>query len=112
MSVQERLEEFHRLMGRLSVGKNKVRHYFHYRMTPPYVIWAEDGPGGYLNADNTRAEWTVHCTIDYFTKTEFDAVFDEIQELLQMHYGSRWRWLTTQYEESTNLIHHEWEVEI
>lgn len=112
MTVQKKLEEVHKTLTRLSIGSKKVRHYFHDRMSAPYVIWAEDGPGDYFNADNRRGEWTAHGTIDYFTKTEYDQVFDEIQELLSELFGSRWRWLSTQYEDGTGLIHHEWEFEV
>lgn len=109
MTVQEKCKSIHDALVTLSIGPKKVKHYFHERMQAPYVIWAEDGPDDYFNADNRRGEWTVHGTIDFFTKKEFDPVFDEIQELLNRVFGSRWRWNSTQYEDGTGLIHHEWD---
>lgn len=112
MTVQERLANFHGRLAELSIGADKVKHYYHGRMNAPYVIWAEEGAGSNFNADGRRGEWTASATVDFFTKTEYDPVFDEIQTLLHELVGSRWRWNSTQYEDGTGLIHHEWEVEI
>ena len=109
MTLQNRLKEVHARLSELSIGCGNVKHYWHGRMTAPYVIWAEDGPDDYFNVDNRRGEASIHCTIDLFTKTEFDPVFDEIEVTLHDMCGSRWRWLSTQYEDGTQLIHHEWE---
>lgn len=110
--IQKRLEKVHNRLSELSIGKSKIKHYFHSRMQAPYVIWAEDGPGGYFDADNRKAEYTAHCTLDFFTKKEYDPVFDEIEDMLSEMFGSRWRWLSTSYEDGANLIHHEWEFEV
>lgn len=112
MKVQERLSQFHRRIAELSIGEDKVKHYYHERLKPPYLIWAEDGPSRNFNGDNRRCEWLASVNIDYFTKTEYDPVFDEIQELLNEMLGSRWRWDATQYEDGTGLIHHSWECEV
>ena len=47
-------------------------------------------------------------TIDYFTRTEFDANVDRIQEALNAA-GIGYRINSVQYEDTTNLIHYEWE---
>lgn len=112
MTVQERLANFHNRIASISIGEKKIKHYYHGRMDAPFLVWAEDGPGRYFNADGRRGEWTANVTIDYFTKKEYDPVFDEIQELLHEMLGSRWRWTSTDYEEGTNLIHHVWECEV
>lgn len=109
MTLQQRLSEIHKSLARISIGEKKIKHYYHGRMEAPYVIWAEDGPDDYFNADNRHGEWSIHGTIDYFTKKEYDPVFDEIQDRLNVLCLSRWRWLSTQYEDETGLIHHEWE---
>lgn len=109
MTMQQRLEAFHKRIAQLSIGEKKVKHYFHQRMNAPYVIWAEDRAGSYYDADNRKGEYSVHCTLDYFTKTEYDPVFDEIEQTLNELCGSGWRWNSTQYEDGTGLIHHEWE---
>lgn len=112
MTLQERLKQFHSRIAEVSIGEAKVKHYYHERMKEPYIIWAEDGPGDYFNADGRRGEWTAHVTLDFFTKKEYDPVFDEIQDLFNEMFGSRWRWRSTQYEDGTGLIHHEWECEV
>lgn len=109
MTVQERLKEIHELLTTLSIGGEHVYHYWRMRTDPQYVIWAEDGPGEYRYADNRHAEQQIHGTIDFFTIQEFDPVFDEIEKKLEQICGSRWEWTSTQYEDETNLIHHEWE---
>lgn len=107
--IQQRLAAIQERLLKLSIGGENVFHYWHTRKDTPYVIWAEDGPASYFDAGNHHAEISVHGTLDYFTKKEFDPVFDEIEKALTELFESRWRWTSTQYEDSTGLIHHEWE---
>ena len=93
----------------LSIGGRNVHHYWHPRSETPYLIWAEDGPADYFDANNRHAEVSIHGTLDYFTKKEFDPVFDEIEGALTDLFEGSWRWTSTQFEDSTSLIHHEWE---
>ena len=109
MTIQQKLKDVHANLSKWSIGCDKVKHYWHDRLTAPYVLWAEDGPEDYFDGDNRHGEYTAHCTLDLFTRTEFDPVFDEIEEMLNDMFGSRWRWKSTQYEDGTKLIHHEWE---
>lgn len=89
----------------------KVYHYWHTRLEAPYLIWAEEGEGDSLHTDNHKSEQVITGTIDYFTKTEFDSVVDEIQSALNsIEIG--WELVAVDYEEETNLIHHSWNFEI
>ena len=82
------------------------------RTKPPFLIWAEDGEADTdLNADNHKAEQSIHGYIDYFTLAEFDAAVDSVQDVLDVH-GSEWRLNDVQKEEETNLIHYSWEFVI
>lgn len=89
----------------------KVYHYWHTRLEAPYLIWAEEGEGDSLHTDNHKSEQVITGTIDYFTKTEFDSVVDEIQDALNS-IDIGWELTAVDYEEETNLIHHSWDFEI
>lgn len=85
---------------------------YHYRRPPDpkekYIVWAEDSEAESMDAENRKAEQQIHGTIDYFTRTEFDANVDRIQEALNAA-GIGYRINSVQYEDETNLIHYEWE---
>lgn len=87
---------------------------FHYsaRSKPDkYIVWAEDGEAGSLNADDKKEEQILQGTIDYFTKTEYDPNFDLIQQKLNS-IDISWRLNSIQHEEKTGYIHYEWVWEI
>ena len=46
-------------------------------------------------------------TVDLFTKTEFDPLADDVQNVLD-ELGVTWSLESVQYEDETNLIHMEW----
>ncbi len=87
---------------------------YHYWRSAPkgvkaYIVWAEDQEADSLNGNNLKLEQGIHGTIDYFTKTEFDEVVDNIQDGLNGLENVSWRINSVQYEEETMFIHHEWE---
>lgn len=90
----------------------KVYHYWHPRLTAPFCIWAEDGEGDSLNANNHKKEQVISGTIDYFTRTEFDEMVDNIQNAINSLENCGWSLNSVQYEDETNLIHYEWVFEI
>lgn len=77
----------------------------------PYAVWQEDSEGKSLYADDIKAEQVLELTIDYFTKTEFDAMVDSIQSALN---DARLSWILNsfQYEDETKLLHYEWLVKV
>ncbi|MCX7772215.1 MAG: hypothetical protein N2376_03780 [Clostridia bacterium] len=90
-------------------------HVFHYSATDQtgnYIIWAEEGEGGSAYADNKKIQQVLHGTIDYFTKTEFDPVFQQIQMKLNSVDELAWSLNSIQYEEETGYIHYEWVWEV
>lgn len=88
---------------------------FHYEAADQkgnYIVWAEDGAVVEYNADNKVQEQVIQGTIDYFTKIEFDPVFDEIQDKLNQAEWLTWRLNSIQHEEDTKYIHYEWIFEV
>lgn len=84
-----------------------VYHYTAQKTTGNYIVWAEDGQGNASHAENIMTTQTIQGTIDYFTKTEFDPVFDQIQEALNI-LDIAWSLNSIQFEEETGYIHYEW----
>jgi hypothetical protein len=74
-------------------------------------VWAETGESDSFNADNGKKEQVIEGTMDFYTETEFDPLFDEIQSVLdEMCCG--WVLDSVQYEDSTKLIHYTWNWEM
>lgn len=94
----------------LNIGP-PVSHYFASGQTGNYIVWAEDGEGASGHADGQKTTQIIQGTIDYFTKTEFDPIMEQIQEKLN---GSdiAWRLSSVQYEKDTGYIHYEWVFEV
>ena len=87
--------------------------YHYYAMpgtTPPYIVWAEDGDND-LTANNIHAERCFEGTIDLFTKTEGDSLFEAVPAALE-DIGASYYLNSVQYEEDTGLLHYEWVFEV
>ena len=89
----------------------KVYHYWRPRLEAPFCIWAEDGEGDSIHTDNRKEEQVISGTIDYFTKTEFDVMADNIQQALN-ESEIAWELSSVDYEDETNLIHFTWSFEV
>lgn len=94
----------------LTVSDN-VGHYEAFRKDDKYIVWAEDGEGDTLNANNKKENQVITGTVDYFTKEEADAKVNEIQKALEKA-GISFYFSSVQYEEETEYIHHEWVWEV
>jgi hypothetical protein len=88
-----------------------VFHYEASSQTGNYIVWAEDREGTSLFADNKKIQQVLQGTIDYFTKTEFDPVVDQIQEKLNTA-KTAWSLNSIQHEKDTGYIHYEWVWEV
>lgn len=95
----------------LSVSGLSVSHYEAVKKVAPYCVWAENGSGAQLNANNRMRQQAVAGVIDYYTKTEDDPNADAIQNALNAH-GVSFDLYLVQYEDETKLIHYEWEFEV
>ena len=76
-------------------------------ITGPYIVWAEDNQADSAWADGRMDEQAIQGTIDYFTKTEYDANVKKIQDALNDAEIS-FRLNSVQHERETGYIHHEW----
>ncbi len=72
-----------------------------------YIVWAEDGQADASYGDDHVIDQVLEGTVDYFTKTEYDPVFGQIQSALN-NLDLVWRLNSIQYEEDTGYIHYEW----
>lgn len=84
-----------------------IYHYWRSSKDTRYIIWQEDGEVA-LQSGNHKAEQGATGTIDLFTKKENDACFDMIQKVLNETENVSWYYDGTDYEEDSNLIHHNW----
>lgn len=76
-----------------------------------YIVWAEDGQGDDIHADNKKIGRALQGTTDYYTKDEFDPMVNEIEKAMNNSEMS-WRLNSIQYEEDTKYTHYEWVWEV
>lgn len=96
----------------VSIPDLKVYHYWRPRLEAPFCLWQEDGEGDSLHSNNKKSEQVITGSIDYYTKTEYDSMVDNIQEALNNAECVAWNLDSVDYEEETNLIHYSWSFEI
>ena len=111
MSLQTKLSTIKTALT--GIQNLSVYHYFApSSATIPYCVWNEDGEEGSLQTDNHKVEQRVSGYVEYFTKTEFDTMFDTIQTTLNGIDGLYWEWESTIYgdplSEDNNTLHHTW----
>ena len=70
-------------------------------------MWAEDGSGKVMYADNAMVYQAIEGTVDYYTKAEDDLNFDRIQDAMTAA-GIPFSLNSIQWEEETGFIHYEW----
>lgn len=88
----------------------KCYHYYAPTGTAPsYLVWMEDGLDN-LHGDNKAAEGIPTGTVDTFSKTEFDPLFDSVPAVLE-GIGCSVELISVQFEQDTGLIHYEWRWE-
>lgn len=75
--------------------------------TPPYLIWAEDIRNDF-EAGGRHCEKAWQGTIDLYTVDEADPLTGQVEAALDGLPCCAWYINSTQYEEDTGLIHHEW----
>lgn len=111
MSMQDKLIQIRDALT--SVPGLLVYHYF----TPseakaPYLVWKEENEDSSKYSDNHKTDQTSVGYIDLFTQTEFDPLFDAVQEALEGIDSLSWTWESTIYgdpqNEDDNLIHFTW----
>lgn len=108
MTLQKKLNQFGKTLAGLPVS---VFHFRRSKMSPPYVVWQEEGEGESFLAENGRAEPVIAGSLDYYTKTEYDPVVEQINLLLEQ-VADAWELVTALYEEETHLMHYSWDWEL
>ena len=86
----------------LTVSKSVYHYEKPASVKAPYIVWMEDSCDTF-GADNQKGENQLHGTIDAYSKTEFDSIFDGIFQIPGVVLNS------VQYEDDTKLIHYEYE---
>ncbi len=88
----------------------KTYHYSASGAKGNYIVWAEEGQGDVETADDKSLSGIVG-TIIYYTETEFDTKFDEIQIKLNS-VDVAWSLESITYDESDDYIIYIWTFEI
>lgn len=96
----------------VSIEGLTVYHYWRPRLKAPFCVWAEDGEGDSLQANNHKAEQVITGTIDYFTQIEYDCMAEKIQCALNDLENCGWNLSSVDYESDTNLYHFTWDFQI
>lgn len=104
MSQQTALEKVKAALT--SIGSVTVKHYFGTGIPAPYIIWAEESEDDHFAGDG-HEDGATTGTIDLFTQTEYDPLKKQVETALDAA-GIAWYLNSTQYEDETGLIHHEW----
>lgn len=91
----------------LSVLPESTFHYKALSKPDKYIVWAEEGQADAVYEDNEMKIQVTEGTVDLFTKTEYDPIFSAIQKAMDKA-DMDWYWNSTQPEEDTGYIHHEW----
>ena len=105
-SIQNRLAEFYQMFTSLPCGVfHNVRSDSY-----PFLVWSERGEDGYesLHTDGHKTEQVITGLVDYYTRTEFDSIVDDIQTILDDADRVAWELDDVQYEDETGLSHYTW----
>ncbi len=86
----------------------RAAHYEAHKKPARYIVWAEEGEGESLDADNHKEIQTITGTIDFFSVAENDVAVSQIQTVLNSFDDVAWSLNSIQYEDDTGYIHHEW----
>ena len=85
-----------------------VYHYWRDKPAVPYVIWQEDGEDVSEYGDNVKLTQQLTGSIDFYTKTEFDPIIDDLQSAMSEFEGFGWDLEVVTFETDTGLIHYHW----
>lgn len=98
-----------RVGSALAAVSTRVYHYKRPTSLSGCIIWQEDAEDGSFHGNNHLLEQRLHGTIDYFTTKEYDPTCDNIQAALEGCAHVAWGLSSVQYEDTTGLIHYEWD---
>lgn len=105
MNLNSKLKKIRDILTPLNVN---CYHYIAVDKKEDYIVWEEEGEDTSLELDNYKIEQSITGKIDFFTKTEYNSIVDDIQNALRINSIS-FRLNSVQFEEQTSFIHYEWE---
>lgn len=100
-----------RIKNALLAVTSDVYHFKALKKTDRYIVWAEDGAGNQLNANNKRRQSVTTGKIHLFSKTENDPYIGSIEGSLTKRKIS-FILDSVSYEDDTGYIHHAWDFEV
>lgn len=86
-------------------------HYFNPTPKGNFLTWAEDGWGDADFGDGQLDTAVIQGTVDYFTKNEYDATTEKIEDALSIA-DIPFQMESIQYEEDTGYVHYSWIWEV
>ncbi|MGN0194400.1 MAG: hypothetical protein ACI39G_04770 [Pseudoramibacter sp.] len=109
----EQLKNLKRELVKIGQSHNiKVCHFFNDNPKDNFILWGEDGTTRAFG-DGVAGQKAVQGTVDYYTKTEYDPIVDEIDTAI---LNTAVTWLddgpTIDYEPDTGYIHYQWIWEV
>ena len=84
---------------------------FHYRSPASmkrFITWQEDAEDNQFSANNRSQEICLTGTIDLLTPVEYDQLVDDITSAYAQATRAKAQRTMVNYEDETNLIHHQW----
>jgi hypothetical protein len=103
--------DFERVRDALVATGITVKHFEARDVPPPYIIWAEDGGGEVLYADDGPGERTFSGTVSFFTAAEDDPGAGLIEAALEAS-AETWRMTGIGLEPETGLVFYEWQFSV
>lgn len=105
-SLISKISKFHEAINQVSI--DDIYHYDASTCrSDRYIVWEEVAQSDSNHLNNRLDEQAIEGTVDFFTKTEFDILADEIQEKLA-NSGISFSLFNIQYETETQYIHYTW----
>lgn len=105
MSLQSKLRQMGEAFATVTAN---CFHYWRPVTDVPCLIWAESGEENPFYVNNHKAEQNIVGTVDLFTKSEFDPLVDDVQNVLD-DLGVTWSLSSVMYEDETKMIHYTWD---
>lgn len=91
-SMQTKIQKIKTALTAVESLKGIVFHdYAPSRQAEPYLVWYEESEDSALEANNIKQEQAIAGYVEYYTKTEFDPIVDDIQEALNGITGLSWK---------------------
>lgn len=75
-----------------------------------YIVWQEEGESDSLHLDDKKNDQVLQFSVNLYTKNEYSAVVDALQDALSDSTIS-FTLVSVTFETETKYIHYEWQIE-